>query len=77
MVVVCRGIVALPRILLGVVSLDIMIWFFLWIFTIIAFYEYFVEYDFSTRISSNAKQSVLLGAVVLAALLIVFNAKPE
>jgi len=51
----------------GVVSLDIMVWYFLWVFAIVAFYEYFVEYDFSRKISRRALPILGTGLVVAVA----------
>ena len=49
----------------GVVSLDIMIWYFLWVFVIVAFYEYFVEYDFSRKISKRALPIITTGVIAV------------
>lgn len=49
---------------LGVVSLDVLVWFFLWVFLVVAYYEYFVERDRSTKISPNAKWVLLVGVVI-------------
>lgn len=57
---------ALPVYLFGIVSLDVLVWFFLWVFLVIAFYEYFIENDRLTRISPRAWR-VALGGVALAA----------
>lgn len=54
-----------PDTFFGVVSLDVMIWYFLWFFSIIAFYEYFVEYDNSNKISKNAITIAFLGIVLV------------
>ncbi len=48
------------------VSLDILIWYFLWIFSVISFYEYFVEYDNSAKISKNALPIAVTGVLVAA-----------
>jgi hypothetical protein len=56
---------ALPINMFGVVSLDVMVWYFLWVFLVVAYYEYFIEHDRSTKISPHAKW-VLLGGLVLA-----------
>ncbi len=61
-----------PLTFFSVVSLDILIWYFLWIFSIVSFYEYFIEYDNSTKISKNAFPIAITG-VVAAALVIVLG----
>ena len=61
----------------GVVSLDIMVWYFLWIFLIVAFYEYFAEYDFSKKISPNALWATLVGFGVAIAIVVVSKIAPS
>lgn len=56
---------ALPLHFFGVVSLDILVWYFLWVFLTIVFYEYFAEYDFSKRVSPNYKKALIAGLVVI------------
>ena len=65
-----------PKLFLGVVSLDIMVWFFLWIFLVVAFYEYFVEYDFSKKISPNVKYSVIFGIITLLVIVTISKIDP-
>lgn len=55
-----------PVTFFDVVSLDILIWYFLWIFSVISFYEYFVEYDNSAKISKNALPIAVTGVLVAA-----------
>lgn len=66
-----------PDYFLGVVSLDVMIWFFLWAFLIIAFYEYFVEYDFSKKISPNIRYSIFFGFLTLSVVIALFKTNPD
>jgi hypothetical protein len=56
---------ALPIHLFGVVSLDIMVWYFLWVFMIVLFYEYFADRNSPKKISSNALWSALVGIIVM------------
>lgn len=63
----------LPFEFFGVVSLDILVWYFLWVFLIVAYYEYFIERDRTTRISPHAPWVVLAG--ILLAILVVGMSK--
>jgi len=58
-----RNSLVFPKLLLGTVSLDILVWFFFWIFLVIAFYEYFIEYDFDDRISKRVIASFSCGVI--------------
>jgi len=49
----------------GMVSLDILIWYFLWVFLTVSFYEYFAEYDFSKKISPHFKPALAIGLLVI------------
>jgi hypothetical protein len=60
---------ALPINFFGIVSLDIIIWYFLWVFLVIAYYEYFIEHDSSKKISPLAKW-ILLGGLCLDILVV-------
>lgn len=55
---------ALPT-LFGVVSLDVLVWFFFWVFLVVAYYERFIENDRSKKISRNATW-VCIGGLLLA-----------
>lgn len=68
---------ALPVHLFGVVSLDVLVWFFLWVFLVVAFYEYFIEDDRSTRISPRAKWVGLFGICVSALVVYVWHTAPH
>lgn len=61
----------------GVVSLDILIWYFLWVFLTILFYEYFSEYDFSKKISPLYKKSLAVGIVVAPLLVFISKFAPQ
>lgn len=62
---------------LGVVSVDVMVWFFLWVFLIVAFYEYFIENDTSTRISPRAKWVALTGALISLLVVYLWHVAPH
>jgi hypothetical protein len=50
-----------PEQFFGVVSLDVMVWAFLWFFFIVAFYEHFATHEFARRISPNAAAVAAVG----------------
>lgn len=52
--------------ILGVVNIDVMAWFFLWVFFLVIFYEHFLEHDRKDTISPNYKYALFLGLIVLA-----------
>lgn len=56
---------AFPIEFFGVVSLDIMIWYFLWVFFTVSFYEYFAENYHTHRISRNYIKSLAGGVFVM------------
>ena len=57
--------------ILGVVNVDVMIWFFFWIFFLVIFYEHFLDHDHRDNISNNIAYGIaapgVLGLYVLAA----------
>lgn len=55
------------RTLLGVVSLDVMVWFALWVAYIVLFYEHFLERDRSRIISWRSVLAFIPGLLVLGA----------
>ena len=68
---------ALPIQFFGTVSLDILVWYFFWVFLVVAYYEYFVERDRSTKISPHAKWVLLIGLIIAAAVLVVWKISPN
>jgi len=56
--------------ILGIVNVDVMIWFFLWTFFIIIFYEHFFEKDRGEKISPNFKYGLFLGLGAVFAIII-------
>ena len=63
--------------ILGVVSVDVMIWFFFWIFFIIIFYEHFFEHERSDKISSHFKYAIYPAVFGLIAVLLAFFLRPS
>ena len=59
----------LPSLFFGVVSGDLMLWYFLWVFTIIVYYEYFIDRgvcDFTVRHIRSALALGILGLGIIA-----------
>lgn len=71
-----KGLV-FPDKILGIVSIDVMIWFFFWVFLIVVFYEHFIERDRSDKISPNFKYAFYPGIIVFVLVLMVFFINPE
>lgn len=63
--------------ILGVVPIDETIWFILWVFSIIVFYEHFIEHDLSDKISHNYRYGILPSLFALVFLLITYFVDPE
>lgn len=55
---------ALPFQFFGTVSLDILIWYFFWVFLVVAFYEYFLDHDCPKKISPHALTVALIGGIL-------------
>jgi len=68
---------ALPVNLFGVVSLDVLVWFFFWVFLAVAYYEYFVENDRSTKISKNAKWVTFWGLILAVVTVLLWKVYPQ
>ena len=66
-----------PRLILGVVHLDELVWFFFWVLFAVVFYEYFVENDRGWRISRHVGPAVAFGAFSTLAVIILFLVHPE
>ncbi len=67
---------ALPVQFFGTVSLDILVWYFFWVFLVVAYYEYFIEHDHSTKISPRAKWTFLIGLLIAAAVVLIWKFAP-
>ena len=68
---------AIPLHILGVVSLDILIWYFLWIFLVIIFYEYFAEHDSSKKISPRYFRTLGIGVIVAVVVVLLSKTAPD
>lgn len=68
---------ALPVHFFGVVSLDVLVWFFFWVFLVVAYYEYFIEHDRSSKISPRAKWVLLVGILIAALTVTVWKLAPH
>ena len=66
-----------PSRILGVVSGDVMVWFFFWVFLLVIFYEHFVEHDRKDTISPNIKYALAPGFVVFGILVLLHFLHPE
>jgi hypothetical protein len=66
-----------PYKILGIVSLDEIIWLFLWVSFIVIFYEHFLEHARKDRICHNFKFSAAPLLLVLAAVIIMQAFYPE
>lgn len=71
-----KGLV-FPNKILGIVPIDVLIWFFFWVFLIVVFYEHFVEHDRSDKISPNFKYAFFPGLAVLIWVLAIFFINPN
>lgn len=61
----------------GVISIDIIIWGFLWALFILVFYEHFLEHDVSDKISKNFKILGIASLVSFFVLLVKFFVSPS
>lgn len=51
--------------ILGVVTIDGIIWFFGWVLFLLTFYEHFIDHDRSSRLSRHFKYAVTLSVLIL------------
>lgn len=66
-----------PYKILGVFTIDALIWGWLWVFFIIVFYEYFFEHEIAGRISPNFIYGLLPALSSLAVMLALFFVNPQ
>lgn len=66
-----------PWKILGVVSIDVMVWFFFWVLFAVVFYEHFFEQDRKVRLSSHFKYALIPMLVVVVLLVVVYINKKE
>ncbi len=71
------GQLVLPGYVLGVVSIDVLIWFFLWVLFTVLFYEYFFEHDRVTKISPNTRIAFWFGAGVIVVITGTYYVYPD
>lgn len=60
----------------GLVPVDVVIWYFLWAFSIIVFYEHFLEHDRTDKLSPRYVRALILPLIVLAAVVLVYYLYP-
>jgi len=63
--------------ILGVVNIDVMIWFFLWVFYLVIFYEHFLEHDRTDSLSKNFWAGLLPAVLVIPLIVWSHYFKPE
>ena len=62
----------------GVVQIDVMIWFFLWVLHIFLFYEHFIDASkFRSLITKRGKISFGVGGVLFLVLVLIFESIPQ
>jgi len=63
--------------LLGLVPIDVMIWYVLWVFSIVVFYEHFIERNDPDRISPNYRRALYPALTAIAMLVLLFITNQE
>lgn len=63
--------------ILGVATIDIMIWSFLWVFFVVVFYEHFFEHEKIGRISPNFIYGLSSAFSILLTVLLLYSINPE
>lgn len=58
--------------ILGLVSIDAMIWYFFWTMSLVTFYEHFLEHERSDKLSHNYKYALLTFLIALVAVVTIF-----
>ena len=66
-----------PHKLFGLVPLDVIFWYFLWIFLILTFYEHFFENRERDVISHHFPRMFILSVISILTLIIIFLTKAE
>lgn len=66
-----------PYKILGVVNIDVMIWFFLWVFFAVIFYEHFFETDRAVKLSSHFKYAFYPMGIVIVLLIFTYVFKKD
>lgn len=64
--------------LFDLVPIDVMIWYFLWIFSIVVFYDHFIEKrDFDDEISRNYTRGLIPAIAVILGMIVIYLVDPE
>lgn len=71
------GRLVFPYKVLGIVPVDVMIWYFFYVFLIFLFYEYFIEYNQKDKLSPNFKYGFFVSIILLITLLLIFFTSPN
>lgn len=66
-----------PNLIFGIVPVDVLIWYFFWMFSIFVFYEHFLEYDRSDKISPHFKFAFYPAIAASVSLIILFFINPK
>jgi len=61
----------------NIVAVDVLIWFFLWVFHILIFYEHFIDDEKFKKISHKWRFAVILGFLFMISTSIIYNTAPE
>lgn len=62
----------------GVVQIDVMVWFFLWILHIFIFYEHFIDHSkLKSIVSRKGKESFVAGIVLIVLLMTTYSYAPN
>src|SRR3989338_9421228 len=63
--------------ILGVIALDHIIWFLLWTFSIITFYDHFLDHERSDKISHNYRWGLYAALAFIGAMLFLYIVAPN
>jgi len=61
----------------SVIPIDFLIWYVLWIFLTVVYYEHFFENDRSNKISKNFKKALLVFSSVLVLIILIFYIRSQ
>ncbi|MDP2943950.1 MAG: hypothetical protein Q8N57_00010 [bacterium] len=64
--------------IIGIVQIDVMVWFFLWILHIFIFYEHFIDKSkLKSIVSKRGKTSFILGIALVFILMLIYKYAPN
>lgn len=63
--------------ILGLVSMDAMIWMFFWVLFVFVFYEHFFEHDREEKLSKNFKYALIPMGLVVLLMILAYLFSPE